>query len=52
MSVSVAHNGDIAIIRSSFERAPEVWAGPMEDLKQISHLNGSEKPLWGKTERC
>jgi len=50
MSVSVAHNGDIAIIRSSFERAPEVWAGPMEDLKQISHLNGSEKPLWGKTE--
>jgi dipeptidyl aminopeptidase/acylaminoacyl peptidase len=50
MSVSVADKGDIAITRSSFERAPEVWAGPMEDLKQISHLNGSEKPLWGKTE--
>lgn len=50
MSVSMAHNGDIAIIRSSFERAPEVWAGPMGNLKQISHLNDSVKPLWGKTE--
>jgi dipeptidyl aminopeptidase/acylaminoacyl peptidase len=46
----VANNGDIAIIRTSFERPPEVWAGPMTSLKQISHLNGSLKPLWGKTE--
>ncbi|WP_035359754.1 S9 family peptidase [Edaphobacter aggregans] len=50
MSVSVAHNGDIGIIRNSFEHAPEVWAGPMTHLKQISHLNDSLKPLWGKTE--
>jgi dipeptidyl aminopeptidase/acylaminoacyl peptidase len=50
MSVSVADNRDIAIIRNSFERAPEVWAGPMMRLKQISHLNDSLKPLWGKTE--
>jgi dipeptidyl aminopeptidase/acylaminoacyl peptidase len=50
MSLSAAHNGDIAIIRTSFERPPEVWAGPMTSLKQISHLNGSLKPLWGKTE--
>jgi len=50
MSVSVADNGDIAIIRNSFERAPEVWAGPMTSLKQISHLNDSLKPLWGKAE--
>jgi dipeptidyl aminopeptidase/acylaminoacyl peptidase len=50
MSVSVADNGDIAIIRNSFEHAPEVWAGPMTKLKQISHLNDSLKPLWGKTE--
>jgi dipeptidyl aminopeptidase/acylaminoacyl peptidase len=50
MSVSVADNGDIAIIRNSFERAPEVWAGPMTNLKQISHLNDSLKPLWGKAE--
>ncbi|HEY2038086.1 MAG TPA: S9 family peptidase [Edaphobacter sp.] len=50
MSVAAAGNGDIAIIRSSFERAPEVWAGPMAHLKQISHLNDQVKPLWGKTE--
>ena len=50
MSVSVADTGAIAIIRSSFERAPEVWAGPMTSLKQITHLNDSLKPAWGKTE--
>ncbi len=50
MSVSVAKNRDIALIRSSFERAPEVWAGPDEHLKQITHLNDGLKPLWGKTE--
>jgi len=50
MSVSVANNGDIALIRSSFERAPEVWAGPDNHLKQITHLNDAIKPLWGKTE--
>jgi dipeptidyl aminopeptidase/acylaminoacyl peptidase len=50
MSVSVADNGDIAIIRSGFERAPEVWAGPMLQLKQITHINDSLKPAWGKAE--
>lgn len=50
MSVSTAKNGDIAIIRSSFEHAPEVWAGPDAHLKQITHLNDGLKPLWGKTE--
>jgi dipeptidyl aminopeptidase/acylaminoacyl peptidase len=50
MSVSVADNGDIAIIRSSFEHAPEVWAGPLLNLKQITHLNNDLKPAWGKTE--
>ncbi|MBS1801705.1 MAG: S9 family peptidase [Acidobacteria bacterium] len=50
MSVSTARNSDIAIIRSSFERAPEVWAGRDTHLKQITHLNDSLKPLWGKTE--
>jgi Tol biopolymer transport system component len=39
MSVSTAKTGDIAIIRSSFERAPEVWAGQDNHLKQITHLN-------------
>ena len=50
MSVSVANTGDIAIIRSGFEHAPEVWAGPMLNLKQITHLNDGLKPAWGKSE--
>ncbi|MEG9438428.1 S9 family peptidase [Edaphobacter sp. HDX4] len=51
MSLSVSHNGkDIALIRSSYEHPPEVWAGPLTHLKQITHLNDSIKPLWGKTE--
>jgi dipeptidyl aminopeptidase/acylaminoacyl peptidase len=50
MSVSVAKNWDIAIIRSSYDRLPEVWAGPLLKLKQITHLNDAIKPMWGKTE--
>jgi dipeptidyl aminopeptidase/acylaminoacyl peptidase len=50
MSVSVAANNDIAIIRSSFDRAPEVWAGPLVQLKQITHYNDNLKPSWGKSE--
>jgi dipeptidyl aminopeptidase/acylaminoacyl peptidase len=50
MSVSLSHEHTIAIIRSSFDRAPEVWAGPLHDLKQITHLNDGLKPTWGKTE--
>jgi len=51
MSVSGDNNGNIALVRSSFERAPEVWAGHFPDgLKQITHLNDALKPAWGKTE--
>ena len=27
---------------------PEVWAGPVDHLKQITHLNDDLKPAWGK----
>jgi dipeptidyl aminopeptidase/acylaminoacyl peptidase len=50
MSISMSHEHTIAIIRSSFEMAPEVWAGRPNDLKQITHLNDGLKPAWGKTE--
>ena len=50
MSVSLSHEHTIALIRSSFEKAPEVWAGPIKDMKQITHLNDNLKPAWGKTE--
>ena len=50
LSISIAQNHDIALIRSSFERPPEVWAGPVQSLRQITHLNDGLKPAWGKTE--
>ncbi len=50
MSVSVSNERAITLIRSSFEKAPEVWAGPLGAMKQITHLNDGLKPAWGKTE--
>jgi dipeptidyl aminopeptidase/acylaminoacyl peptidase len=50
MSVSMSNQHTIALIRSSFAMAPEVWAGPPKAMKQITHLNDGLKPAWGKTE--
>jgi dipeptidyl aminopeptidase/acylaminoacyl peptidase len=50
MSVSMSQEHKIALIRSSFEMAPEVWAGSAKNMKQITHLNDGMKPAWGKTE--
>jgi dipeptidyl aminopeptidase/acylaminoacyl peptidase len=50
MSVSMSKEHTIALIRSSFAMAPEVWAGPPKAMKQITHLNDGLKPAWGKTE--
>jgi dipeptidyl aminopeptidase/acylaminoacyl peptidase len=50
MSVSLSHDRALTLIRSSFEKAPEVWAGPLDAMKQITHLNDGMKPAWGKTE--
>jgi dipeptidyl aminopeptidase/acylaminoacyl peptidase len=50
MSISLSHEHTIALIRSSFEKAPEVWAGPPSAMKQITHLNDGIKAAWGKTE--
>ncbi len=50
MSVSVSHTNEIAMVRSSFENPPEVWAGDLMNLKQITHINDGVKPVWGKAE--
>jgi dipeptidyl aminopeptidase/acylaminoacyl peptidase len=50
MSVSMSQDHKIALVRSSFEMAPEVWAGSAKNMKQITHLNDGVKPAWGKTE--
>lgn len=45
-----ADNSTIAFIQSSFDHVPEVWAGPLNDLQQITHLNAGLKPAWGKSK--
>jgi dipeptidyl aminopeptidase/acylaminoacyl peptidase len=50
MRISISSNNDLAFIRSSFEHPPEVWAGPVGHLKQITHYNDNLKPSWGKSE--
>jgi dipeptidyl aminopeptidase/acylaminoacyl peptidase len=50
MSISASNEHTLTLIRSSFEKAPEVWAGPLNAMKQITHLNDGIKPAWGKTE--
>jgi len=50
MSLSTSNTPNIAVIRQSFEHPPEVWAGPLANLKQITHLNDTIKPAWGPSE--
>jgi len=48
--VSTSSDGrTIASIRSSWTRAPEVWAGPVGQWAQRTHANDALKPLWGRT---
>jgi len=50
-SVSVASDGrTTAVVRASFSKAPEVWAGPIGDWKQITHVNAALKPTWGEAK--
>ena len=50
MSVATSNTNNIAFIRSSFDRPPEVWAGELMNLRQITHVNDAAMPLWGKAE--
>jgi dipeptidyl aminopeptidase/acylaminoacyl peptidase len=49
MAIAVARNGDVAFTRSGFDRAPELWAGPLDRLVQVTHVNTDSKPVAGKT---
>jgi dipeptidyl aminopeptidase/acylaminoacyl peptidase len=39
-----------AVIRDSFARPPEVWAGTIGSWKPITRVNAGIEPLWGKAE--
>lgn len=51
VAVSLSRDGKIAAaVRQSFSQPPEVWAGPVGDWKQITHINSALHPAWGKAE--
>lgn len=50
VNISLTHDGQsVAVVRNSYEKPPEVWAGPIGDWKQITHGNESLRPAWGET---
>ncbi len=50
-ALSLAKDGRTsAAVRESFDRAPEVWAGPVGQWRQISTVNKDAKPTIGKAE--
>ncbi|MFZ0661076.1 MAG: S9 family peptidase [Acidobacteriaceae bacterium] len=50
MRISTSSGNNIAFIKSSFSEPPEVYAGPIDNLRQITHFNDGLKPSWGKSE--
>jgi dipeptidyl aminopeptidase/acylaminoacyl peptidase len=50
-NISLAADGKTsAVIRHSYTRPPEVWAGPLGDWKPVTHANAEVHPGWGKAE--
>jgi dipeptidyl aminopeptidase/acylaminoacyl peptidase len=50
-SAAVAADGKTsAVIRYSFTRAPEIWAGPLGKWHRLTQLNHDARPSWGKAE--
>ena len=48
-SWSTAQRGArLALVRASFDDPPEVWAGPPDALRQITHTNARATRLYGK----
>jgi dipeptidyl aminopeptidase/acylaminoacyl peptidase len=50
-TLSLAADGkSSAVVRSSFASAPELWAGPLGDWKQLTHRNKGLQPNWGEAK--
>jgi dipeptidyl aminopeptidase/acylaminoacyl peptidase len=50
-TLSVANDGKTsAVVRASFSSAPELWAGPLGNWKQITHHNSGVQPAWGEAK--
>lgn len=50
-ALSFARDGKTcAMVRQSFSKPPEIWAGPVGAWKQITHSDREGRPSWGETE--
>jgi len=50
-SFSLARDGRrAAVIRHSFQSAPEIWAGPIGNWRQVTHANQQFSPQWGEAK--
>ena len=50
-SLSLTPDGKTAaFVRSSFQDAPEIWAGPIGAWKRVTHRNEGIKPEWGEAK--
>jgi dipeptidyl aminopeptidase/acylaminoacyl peptidase len=38
------------VIRHSWQKPPEIWAGRIGDWKPVTHENSQRKPLWGEAK--
>jgi dipeptidyl aminopeptidase/acylaminoacyl peptidase len=48
---ALAHDGNLsAVVRSTFETPPEVWAGPIGEWRQLTRNNSALSPTWGRNE--
>jgi dipeptidyl aminopeptidase/acylaminoacyl peptidase len=48
---ALAQDGNLsAVIRSTYETPPEVWAGPIGKWRQLTTNNSALSPTWGKSE--
>ncbi len=51
LSISVASDGRTsAMVRSSWSRPPEVWAGPVGDWQPRTRANEGRAPAWGQSK--
>ena len=49
INLTLANDGrSSAVIRSSFESPPEIWAGAIGQWRPVTHRNGAAQPAWGK----
>lgn len=50
LSLSSSKSNDTAPAVARINAPPEVWAGPLNHLSQITHLNDSLRRDWGRTQ--